>query len=274
MSDQKFGLSLTNISGTPAAELIRIALRAGFSAVSPSFSPHIDDVCREAISAGARLQSVHAPFGQAANMWSNDPELRRKAIDEVIPAVEAAARYCVPVVVCHTWIGFTNDPTPTLCGLENHERLVRRAEELGVRIAYENTEGEGTLFALMEHFKGCDTVGYCWDSGHELCYNRGMDLLERLGDRLLMTHINDNVGITNPDGSIYFTDDLHLLPFDGKVDWQRAANRLSAAKVQEYINLELKLAGDGLAKELYSSLSVEEYVREAYKRAKRLADMI
>ena len=44
---------------------------------------------------------------------------------------------------------------------------------------------------------------------------KGKDMLELYGDRLIATHINDNLGVSNSDGKIFRTDDLHLLPFDG-----------------------------------------------------------
>ena len=47
------------------------------------------------------------------------------------------------------------------------------------------------------------------------------------GDRLLCTHINDNLGIRNYEGRITFIDDLHLLPFDGVADWKWITERLN-----------------------------------------------
>ena len=74
--------------------------------------------------------------------------------------------------------------------------IVDKAAEYGIQIAFENTEGQEFLFALMAHFKGNDTVGFCWDSGHEMCYNHSSNLLDELGDRLIVTHLNDNLGIS------------------------------------------------------------------------------
>ena len=56
---------------------------------------------------------------------------------------------------------------------------MEKAKEYGIRIAFENTEGEEFLFALMEYFKDDAAVGFCWDSGHEMCYSYGKDLLSR-----------------------------------------------------------------------------------------------
>ena len=83
------------------------------------------------------------------------------------------------------------------------------AKERGVKVAFENTEGEEYLEALMDNFKDDDTVGFCWDTGHEMCYNHSQDMLAKYGDRLIATHINDNLGISDYDGKITWLDDLH-----------------------------------------------------------------
>ena len=140
-------------------------------------------------------------------------------------------------------------------------------------IAFENTEGEEFLSALMDYFKGNDTVGFCWDSGHEMCYNHSNDLLKKYGDRLIMTHINDNLGISRFDGETFWTDDLHLLPFDGIADWDYNVKRLKKCPAQEFLNFELtKYSKPGRHEnDGYSKMSLEEYYTEAYKRACRLA---
>ena len=274
MSESSFGFSITGHFGIPPEALVQKAADAGFAAVSPTWSNDISGVCASASECGVQLQSMHAPISCAALMWSRIDEARESAVSQLLRALDDAARHSIPVVVMHTWIGFDFEPEPTDEGLEAHEALVRRAERHGIKIAYENTEAEQMLFALMEHFKGNDSVGFCWDSGHELCYNRGRDLLSELGDRLIMTHINDNLGISDKTGKIYYTDDLHLLPFDGVVDLDRAANNLKEAKKQDFINLELKLYGNEVSKKKYGGLSVDEYLREAYARITRFSAMI
>ena len=97
-----------------------------------------------------------------------------------------------------------------------------------MKIAFENTEGEEYLTALMNAFKNDPSVGFCWDTGHEMCYNHSKDMLSLYGDKLICTHLNDNLGIRNYEGKITYLDDLHLLPFDGIADWDNLAARLKA----------------------------------------------
>lgn len=46
-------------------------------------------------------------------------------------------------------------------------------------------------------------------------------MLDKYGDRLIATHLNDNLGVSDFDGKVTWTDDLHLLPFDGIIDWRQ-----------------------------------------------------
>ena len=115
-------------------------------------------------------------------------------------------------------------------------------------------------------------VGFCWDSGHECCYNPGWDFLKDYGDRLIMTHLNDNLGVEDPGGRLQSTDDLHLIPGDGIIDWKSAMQKLKASRRQEILNLELKIRpyGDRCRLDLYSQIPMESYFREAYRKACRV----
>jgi len=179
----------------------------------------------------------------------------------------------IPIMVVHVWIGFDYVFSPDLLHFENFDLLVSRAAACGVQLAFENTEGEEYLFALMEHLAGNPAVGFCWDSGHELCYNRSRDLLAQFGDRLIMTHLNDNLGISRYDGRIFWTDDLHLLPYDGISDWDDHIRRLQQARPMEILNFELNIASKPNRHEndKYGQMPLEAYFAEAYARACRIA---
>ena len=75
----------------------------------------------------------------------------------------------------HTaFIGFT-EHNPISCGLEYFEKVLQFGKEHNIKICFENVEGEEYLEALMNAFSDYENVGFCWDSGHELCYNKGKD---------------------------------------------------------------------------------------------------
>lgn len=125
----------------------------------------------------------------------------------------------------------------------------------------------------MDAFSEEEHVGFCWDSGHELCYNRGKDMLRLYGDRLIATHLNDNLGVSDFEGQIFWTDDLHLLPFDGIHDWKQVADRLNRCGYDGVLTFELIRGNkpnrhDG---DKYQQMPVESYIAECYARACRLA---
>lgn len=228
--------------------------------------------CADAL--GLLFQSVHAPYIKSADMWKTGPKAEAAAA-ELIRCAEATAAAGVDLMICHCWIGF-NGCTPTAEGVENYRRVVHRAAELGVRVAFENTEGDEALHTLLEAFRDEPNVGFCWDSGHEQCYNHGEDLLARYGDRLLGTHLNDNLGIRDFDGTVTCIDDLHLLPFDGIVDWPDAARRLSESRDLGVLTFEMtpNSMADRHENDVYQLLGLEGYVAECYKRACRVAALV
>lgn len=275
MWKQKTGISVSNSYGVPVPELVRLVGRTGFDAVSPEWEENDDfaETAEAARESGLAIQSLHGPFDVAAKMWSADTDDSEEAMRKLLLSLETCKQYSIPVMVVHVWMGFDNIPAPNSEGFENFGKLVKKAEEYGVKIAFENTEGDELLFALMEHFDGNGNVGFCWDSGHEMCYNHSMDLLARFGDRLIMPHLNDNLGISRFDGKTYWTDDLHLLPFDGIADWDYNVARMKKAKKQEYINFELNIRSKPNRHEndAYGEMPIERYFTEVYNRACRIA---
>ncbi len=222
---------------------------------------------------GMVYQSIHAPFGKSADMWHGNNEEAKAAVDELTECLHACAGNNVPIMIAHTYIGFYDGREPNEQGLENYGKVVTEAERLGVKIAFENTEGEEYLAALMEYFKDNPYVGFCWDSGHEMCYNGSKDLLALYGDRLIATHLNDNLGVKDFNGRITWHDDLHLLPFDGIADWDNVAERLDRCGFDGIMTFELNLNSkpDRHENDIYRRMNIEEYVAECYKRACRLA---
>ena len=275
MWKQKIGISIGNAYAIPTTEVVKLVARTGFEAISPAWKQGIDltDVIDTARDCGLAIQSIHGPFHGAAALWSEDAAVSGPAIAELLEALEDSRKFRIPVMVMHTWIGFECSLVPNETGLRNYGILVAKAKEYGVRIAFENTEGEEFLFALMDHFQKDDTVGFCWDSGHEMCYSYGKDLLKLLGHRLIMTHLNDNLGVSRFDGKTYWTDDLHLLPYDGIGDWDILVQRLQKSRKLEYLNFELNITSKPNRHEndVYAQMPLEQYFAEAYKRACRIA---
>lgn len=275
----KLCISCSDSFEMPAAEQIQMFADVGFDGFFVGWNRKTDmqAIRRQADSLGLLWQSVHAPFygtASAAAMWSGG-EAGEAAVRELTDCIRASAEVQVPLVICHAFIGF-KDHTPTMVGLENYSRVVLEAARLGVKIAFENTEGEEYLAALMDHFRSERHVGFCWDTGHEICYNGAKDWLALYGERLLGTHLNDNLGVRDYCGETTPKDDLHLLPFEGIADWHDIAARLAKCGFDGPLTFELKRNGrlGTLDADFYGNLSTKQYICEAYKRACRVAALV
>jgi sugar phosphate isomerase/epimerase len=101
-------------------------------------------------------------------------------------------------------------------------------------------------------------------------------MLAKYGDRLIATHINDNLGIKDYDGKITYLDDLHLLPFDGVKDWSDFGRRMKQSGYQGELTFELKISNQKNRHEndVYLNMPFEQYLTEAYKRACRVAVLV
>ena len=265
----RFGFSLQDNYILPMAEVLRLLADTGFSAVSPGWQRDGDywDTVGKARELGLTVQSLHGPLRGMRAMWGAEPG---QLLEDLMDSATDCARLEIPLLVVHPWNSVDYTFQKDMLHFEHFDKLVARAENLGIQIAFENLEGPEFLVALMERYS---SVGFCWDSGHELCYAPGWDFLGRFGDRLVMTHLNDNLGVTDPSGRLQGTDDLHLLPCDGVVNWDDALQRLKAARKQDILNFELKIRpkGDRCVLDLYSKMPLQQYFQEAYQRACRAA---
>lgn len=275
MYKQKLALSVSTQFGFDTKTQIKMFKDAGFDGFCTDWK-HGDPIAEYKAYAdelGMIYQSIHAPFNKSDDMWHGDDELAEIAVQELIECVNVCADNSIPIMVSHVYIGFDDDRKPNSIGLERYGRVVAEAEKRGVKIAFENTEGEEYLEAVMKHFASSKAVGFCWDTGHEMCYNYSKNLLALYGDRLIATHINDNLGIKDFNGRIYWHDDLHLLPFDGIADWDERMQRLDSCDFNEIMTFELCLNSKPNRHEndAYGKMPLEQYLAEAYKRACRLA---
>ncbi len=278
MYKQKLCLALSSGFGIPYEEQIKLFKSTGFEGTAIDLSDRNADAYKIAAAIKEEdmlISYLHAPFNKSDDMWA-DGELGDIALAELLDCVETCSRLEIPAMVAHTFIGFDSDSIPTQIGIERYGALAVRANELGVKLALENTEGEEYLAALMKELSCIPSVSFCWDTGHELCYNYGKDLLSLYGDRLTVTHINDNLGIRDYYGKITYIDDLHLLPFDGITDWNHVAERLVECGFDGPLSFELSIRSKPGRHEndKYAAMPIESYVSEAYIRACRVANLV
>lgn len=221
---------------------------------------------------GLFLQSVHAPFGRMNEMWE-EGDGGEQALAELMACLEESADAGAPIVICHVYIGF-GPQSPNALGTERYLRLLDRAHSLGLKIAFENTEGELYLERIHHDLRSHPAAGFCIDTGHEMCYNRGRDLISLFGDRLIATHLNDNMGVTGPE--IFWHDDAHMLPFDGVANWENIAQRLRSVSYRGALTFELttKNKPGRTTHDRYAPLDPAAFYALAHEKALRFASLM
>ena len=265
----KLGFSLEKEYDIPIEQVIGLLCRAGFSAVSPVWGQELARIADCVRAHSMTVQSLHAPPKGMAALWELDRPESAGLQQEMLASIDACARFHIPTLVVHGWQGHGYVFPDTPLDFTFWDSFVARAEDRGVSVAFENLEGEEYLAALLARYRDRDHIGFCWDTGHDRCYPHTMDFLERYGDRLMMTHINDNWGVR---GDIYTSmDDLHLQPFDGNTDWPAQLGRMAATRRQQILNFELKTRSHGIS--TYPQWTLEQFIREAAVRGRRLAQI-
>ena len=265
----------TGLRGNEISRLEEIELykRCGFDGVFTDWNEEFFSVAKKIKDENLLYQSVHAPFVGCNKLWEEGEEGDKMA-DNLIACLQGCDKVGVRLVIMHVFIGFTYTTKPNAIGIDRFGKIFQEAEKLGITVALENTEGEEFLDCLQTEFKNNKTVGFCIDTGHELCYNHGKDLITKYGDKLVATHLNDNVGRTGE--SIFWLDDAHLMPFDGIANWQGIANRLNAVGYKKELTFELTRWNkpERNTHDIYAHLDLENFVKLAYQKAQQFRALI
>jgi len=200
--------------------------------------------------AGLFVENIHVPFSTANDLWLDNLDGNELA-EYLLQCVTDCADFAIPTMVMHLSSG-DYPPSFNTLGLDRLKRIVERAEQKNVNIALENLRKIEYLAYALENINSA-RLGFCYDSGHHHCRSPHDDLLPKYGSRLMALHLHDN------DGS----DDQHLLPFDGTIDWSIVMKQIAATRYKGAISLEVSNSG-------YEDLSAENFLHKAYEIAKRL----
>ena len=187
----------------------------------------IDQLAAWLTETGLALHGIHAPITDrlsAGDKWGSiisnavsDNGKRQQAVQEARAALEIARRIPAEVFVVH--LG-----TPTAQGGENNrgaalrsiEEICRAAEPIGLRVALELVvnplSDAASLVALLEHDLDAPRTGVCFDFGHAFLMGDVADAIEAVAEHLITTHVHDNTG----------KKDDHLVPFEGRINWDTA----------------------------------------------------
>ena len=192
---------------------------------------------------GLIIDQAHLTIVGVGDIWYDD--IRGEAIEtRQIRELRECASYGVGVAVMHMSYGMEAGPL-SRCGLERMKRITAAAEKYGIKLALENSRNIPHLNYTLDGISS-PYLGFCYDSGHENEFTNDTDYLSKYGGRLMAMHLNDNNG----------SDDLHILPYDGNIDWKQIKKRIGGSELmRKTITLE---ASGRYSFHPYSNLNAEE----------------
>ena len=162
----------------------------------------------------------------------------------------------IPMVVMHL-TSKKKAPIYGEIGLNRIRKIIEYAKELNIKVAFENTKIKGYLEYVLENIKD-DNVGICFDAGHYHVHFDDEFNFEFFKDRIFAVHLHDN------DKS----DDLHLLLFDGTIDWKYVINKLKECDYNGPITMELCYRYD------YLKMPLDEFYKAGYERGLQLLKIV
>lgn len=217
---------------------------------------------------GLALHGIHAPVSEGlgrGNQWGeaisnavSDTARRQAAVREADAALNIARRIPADVFVVH--LG-----TPVEQGGENNrtaafrsvEEICRLAEPVGIRVALEvivNPLSDGaSLVEMLERDLDAPRTGICLDFGHAFLMGDVVDQIEIVAEHLVTTHVHDNGG----------KKDDHLVPFDGRINWDIALMTMQKVGYDGTYLMEIANTGG-------STRAVLEQARSARSRFEKL----
>ena len=262
----KLGILAGCIGGEDTLDTLVRIKKAGFDTVHVG-RPDIDrsvEIKKAADDLGLETEFIHGEFKSINDMWADDDSTPEIFL-QLKHAIDMAQRSGIPAVITHVSSGWN---PPQICdkGLKRFDELVDYAEAHGVIIALENLRKIGNISYLVDRYEHRDSVRYCYDSGHEYAYTRFVSFPDIFREKLIYTHIHDNLGYEhNPDDP-----DLHLLPFDGNFNYRDMMKRLHKYNYQGSIMLEV---ASNWCNGKYANISPDDFLRTCYKRAKKISKM-
>lgn len=205
-------------------------------------------MCKEL---GLNIIFAHLGYQNINSIWK-EGELGDSLVERYKKDIKDCKKNGIPMVVMHL-TSKTKAPMYGEIGLERIRKIVNYAKELNVKVAFENTKIKGYLEYVLGNIKD-DNVGICFDAGHCHVHFNDEFNFEFFKDRIFAVHLHDN------DKS----DDLHLLPFDGTIDWKNVIKKLKESNYNGPITLELCYRYD------YLNMTLDEFYRIGKDRGNKL----
>lgn len=200
---------------------------------------------------GLKLSSLHMSYkDKELKEFFLDSKIGNKLEKKLIKDLKIAKKYRFKCVVVHLKEKFSE------IGIKRLERILKVCEQIEVPLAIENIDYQDLFKKVFEKIDN-KYLMFCYDSGHNNCFDSYYNYLEKYGNKLICLHLHDNDGL----------DDLHTLNKFGTIDWENVAQKLANCN---QVSLDYEL----LMHTKKSNVSAEETLKECYKQACELENMI
>ena len=260
---RKIGINADSFRGGDVYESLKKIKAHGFNCFFvEGYSSDFIGYKKLADELGLTFDFIHAPFRGINDFWL-EGDGYKELYEKICLSIETAAACSVPVVITHLSSGW-QPPAVSEIGLSRFDALVEIAEQRGIILAFENLRNYENIMVIMERYKDRKNVRFCYDCGHEYCYTHGVDWIKIFGEKLICTHIHDNLGYDRT-----CDPDIHILPFDGTLDYADMVRRLDKVGYEGPIMLEVF----NTTKSEYKELTADEFFATCAARAKRIAEM-
>lgn len=256
----KLGINYCGVLGDSPEEFCRLIADLGFDAAFSSSETDAENFAKYAQIAGIDFECVHAPYKGINNIWLDNEE-GQQMFDRLSACIDTCHKIGVPKTVMHLSSG-NNPPLMNDLGFGRFEKLVEQAVKQNVILAIENQRKLGNIAYFFEIYDDVEQVRFCWDTGHEQCFAHGREYMPLFGKKIVYTHIHDN--LCEPGG------DLHMIPFDGKIDYAKVVKHLKDVNYTGTLTLEvIPNVWEG-----YKGITPENYYQKAYNAIAKIKEMM
>ncbi|MCL2832037.1 MAG: sugar phosphate isomerase/epimerase [Treponema sp.] len=214
----------------------------------------LPDLAREA---GLFVENMHTDFDHCNSLWA-DNQHGEEILARYLNSAKDCKTYGIPAMVVHLSSG-DEPPPPNKIGLERLKQITGEAEKGNIIVALENlrkTEYLDFAFANIDS----PNLKLCYDSGHENCFTKKGDVLDKFGGKLYCLHLHDN------DGS----GDQHTIPGNGSIEWQTVIGKIKHSGFGGSVTLE---AYNDFPQK-YKNAGADTFLADAYRAARSIADKL
>ena len=203
---------------------------------------------------GLNVIFAHLGYQNINDIWL-DIEDGEKLVERYKNDIKICKENVSPMVVMHL-TGKNEASMYNEIGLKRLQEIVDYAMTLDIKVAFENTKFKGYLEYVLQNIQN-ENAGICFDSGHyHVHFDDNLDFT-KFKDRIFAVHLHDN------DKS----DDLHLIPFDGTIDWKKTIEELKSCNYDGPITMELCYRYE------YLDMGIVNFYKKGYEIGKKIKEM-